>query len=669
MPAYYHASLQDFSRASASEIEAVLAEQNAKAAFPLVPEALFAWKAQLPHFQSAARWLLKKVFEATSWSILLEYPIPRVGRRIDAVVLAKDVIVVIEAKTGTSATSAARQVDDYALNLACFHEGSLSQKVVPLIVSNAAVAARRERTSFDHLIEPCVLATFDELGPTLQQIVHDHSSEHGHINAQAWNEARFKPIPPIIDAAVAMYSNMNVFEIGHACTAKEDLERTTKRLVELVSAARMHGTKTICFVTGVPGAGKTLVGLNAVHEPEIRDSGSFLSGNGPLVKVIREALIRDVVKRGTANRTEAALKIQTFIQNVHVFADSFQENVLPPAEHVIVFDEAQRAWDVSRSQRAGRQVSEPEMMLEIMDRHRNWAVIIALIGGGQEINRGEAGLAEWGRALRRFRNWIVAASPEVLPGRTAGPEFTLFQEGNIIPEQVQDDELLHLRVALRSIRAQRISDWVNAVLEGDQLGASAIAQGMGDCPKLTRSLETAKAWLNEKRRGFSRSGLVGSAYASRLRADGLEPSFDFHSGFDWENWFLDDIDDVRCSSRLEVFATQFEVQGLELDWVGVCWSEDFIWNEIKWVSNRFTNKEWIPRKMETDAAAQKHRFRVNGYRVLLTRARQGMIIYVPQPPLKDTSRLHAELNQTAEYLTKCGAVCGGPRQCGVEYLG
>jgi hypothetical protein len=218
------------------------------------------------------------------------------------------------------------------------------------------------------------------------------------------------------------------------------------------------------------------------------------------------------------------------------------------------------------------------------------------------------------------------------------------------------DDSLHLRVAVRSIRAQRISDWVNAVLAGDQAAALAIGESLTERPQLTRVLAVTKLWLHENRRGFTRAGLVGSASAMRLRADGLEPSFDFHRRFDWENWFLDDVDDVRCSSRLEVFATQFEVQGLELDWVGVCWGEDFTFDGSKWVSNRFTNKKWIPRKMKTAADTQKHQFRMNAYRVLLTRARQGMIIYVPQPPPSDQSRLHAELERTATYLTQCGAV-------------
>jgi hypothetical protein len=656
MPAYYRASFQEFASASQSEIEATLAEQNAKAAFPLQPDALFAWKAQLPQLQNATRWLACEVPDSRSWSILLEYPIPRVGKRIDAVVLARDVIIVIEAKTGAAPTSAARQVDDYALNLACFHEGSASRLIVPLVVANAHVALRGERTAFDHLIEPCMFTTFAEIGPTVQNIVRGHARDGVQFGAHAWDEAQFKPIPPIIDAAVALYSNMNVFEIGHSCAAREDLLRTTNTLIRIVSDARKDGTKTICFVTGVPGAGKTLVGLNAVHEREIRDAGSFLSGNGPLVKIIREALIRDMIERRGITRMDASLTVQTFIQNVHRFADGFHKNDTIPNEHVVVFDEAQRAWDLAESQRHDRELSEPEMILQIMDRHKDWAVIVALVGGGQEINRGEAGLAEWGRALTNFRNWRVVASPEVLPGGTTGPGFILFEEAAPLPVHVDADDSLHLKIAVRSIRAQKISDWVNAVLTGDQNGALTIAESLTERPQLTRFLETTRAWLNEKRRGFTRAGLVGSASASRLRPDGLEPSFNFHRRFDWENWFLDNDADVRCSSRLEVFATQFEVQGLELDWVGVCWSEDFTWGGATWVSNRFNNKCWSPRKMRTAADAQKHQFRINAYRVLLTRARQGMIIYVPRPSPSDRSRLHAELESTATYLAQCGAV-------------
>jgi hypothetical protein len=613
--------------------------------------------------------LIEQFPEAAGWQILLEYPIPMVGKRIDAIVLAHDLILVIETKTGTSRTSATRQVEDYALNLACFHEGSAGRVIVPQVVTAGVAAVQTESTVFDHLIEHCHVCTFNDCAETLRLICDQYSdARRPLIDAVAWDHAGFKPVPPIIDAAVALYSNMNVFEIGHSCSAREDLDTTTGTIVSAVEQACANHQKIICFVTGVPGAGKTLVGLNAVHRPEIRQSGSFLSGNGPLVKVIQEALVRDVTKRSVhrtrITRREAELEVKAFVHNVHRFADEYyREGQKVPAQRVIIFDEAQRAWDAAQNQQAKRPpVSEPKMMLEVMDRHRDWAVIVALVGGGQEINRGEAGLAEWGRSIREFPDWQVWASPYVLsPDSTAN--FRLFEaSGN--DDRVYSKEQLHLRVCTRSIRAQRISDWVDAVLSGQQDEAITIANLLTLKPVVTRNLSDAKMWLENNRRGTTRSGLVASAYAARLRADGLESDFEFHRGFEWEHWFLDspecdlpDCDhrycnDVRASSKLEVVATQFEIQGLELDWVGVCWGEDLLWEDGKWEIRRFNNKRW---KTLREDAARKRSYQLNAYRVLLTRARQNMIIYVPNPDLSDKSRLSQGLDRTWDFLRSCGA--------------
>jgi hypothetical protein len=443
--------------------------------------------------------------------------------------------------------------------------------------------------------------------------------------------------------------------------------------VQSVLDPKSRAQKVICFTTGVPGAGKTLVGLNTVHRPEIKNFSSFLSGNGPLVKVIQEALVRDVVERNRGmereqrvTRSQAEVEVQAFVHNVHRFADQYYgEGRREPTQKVIVFDEAQRAWDAEQNKRAKRpQVSESEMMLEVMDRHSDWAVIIALIGGGQEINRGEAGLAEWGRALARFPHWTVFASPYAL-GRESPVGFRLFENAIPNPDRVVPIETLHLDVCTRSIRAQRISDWVDAVLSGRKNEAARIAEGIEARPVITRDLSVARVWLNANRRGRTRSGLVASASAARLRVDGLEPTFDFHQRFDWEHWFLDSPDcadpkckhrycnDVRASSRLEVAATQFEIQGLELDWVGLCWGDDLTWNKAEWVCRRFNNKCW---KLISLDDYRRRSYLVNAYRVLMTRARQGMVIYVPQPDRGDTSRLHTELDDTAKFLIGCGAL-------------
>jgi hypothetical protein len=591
MPAYYHKALAGFVTEDASSILWKLAQANAAERFPLTPEAIEAWGSQLPVLVGGVTHILHVFPESQSWSILLEYPIPVVGRRIDVVLLARNIIIVIETKTGTSLTSATRQVDDYALNLACFHEKSAHKIIVPLVVADAPVTKRVVSTEFDTLIEHCRYTSTSELGSTLETICRQHvNEEEPQIDAELWNQGRFSPIPPIIEAAVALYSDMDVFEIGHACAARKDLDNTTDVLVKAVLDARREKRKAICFATGVPGAGKTLVGLNTVHRPEIKDFSSFLSGNGPLVKVIQEALVRDVVKRSRAHvrvsRRQAQLEVRAFVHNVHRFADHYYgENQQKPVQRVIVFDEAQRAWDAEENARAGRaKTSEPNMMIEVMDRHDDWAVIVALIGSGQEINRGEAGLAEWGRALARFPRWRVYAPPNMLGTLQGDESYSLFN--GIVDrhqERIIESPALHLKVCTRSIRAQRISEWVDAMLSGNPSEAMRIAEGFDARPVITRSLATARAWLNSNRRGKTRSGLVASASAVRLRADGLEPTFDFQQRFDWEHWFLD-IDgcsdtsckheycnDVRASSRLEVAATQFKIQGLELDWIGLCW--------------------------------------------------------------------------------------------------
>jgi hypothetical protein len=689
MPAYLRKPISDFLSLPESEVLARLARKNAEARFPLQPDALKAWEDQLPSLKEGLRQLVRNRVESGQWSVLLEYPIPQIGQRIDAVVLAHNSLIVIETKTGQSPTGARRQVEDYCISLASFHEASEGRAIVPLVVSDAHSTIPSDDTAFQGLIRKCQVSGTSSLGAALRSIAESVVDlGQAAIDPEIWDEARFRPIPPIIEAAVKLYAGMDVFEIGHAAAAQEDLEKTTKAVIRIVQEARENQQRAICFVTGVPGAGKTLVGLNAVHQPELKDVSMFLSGNGPLVKVIREALTRDVVRREDVSRRTAEHTLHAFVANVHRFADDYARDPRPPTRNVIVFDEAQRAWDQeenTRPRQNGRGIerppaSEPRMVVEIMDRFReDWAVIAALIGGGQEINRGEAGLAEWGKALREFSEWQIFASPEVLEGGSTVDGFRLFEQPDPFPTRIHRYDDLHLTVSVRSIRAKEVSAWVNAVLAGKQPEAAQIAAVMREVPMLTRDLSEARAWLNSRRLGRTRAGLVASSAATRLRADGMEAGFDFHRAFEWEHWFLNHSDcverncdhrycnDVRASSKLEVCATQFEIQGLELDWIGVCWGEDLIWDGAVWRSQSFNSKKWttvrpelfkdIDRRLRVE---RKHRYRVNGYRVLLTRARQGMIIYVPDPPTADISRSHEDLNRTFDYLIECGAQIASP---------
>jgi Uncharacterized conserved protein (DUF2075) len=361
MPAYYRAPLHQFVRESASSVLGKLAVANGDARFPLAPEAMEAWKLQLPTLMNGCAELIAALPAAADYELLLEYPIPRVGKRIDAVLLMNDVVLAIETKTGHAPTAAERQVDDYAIYLACFHEPSAGRTIVPLVISDGHIASGGVRPFADEVIRPCRIASTKDVGQVLVSIEREtRTSDAEPINADAWNTGRFRPIPPIIEAAVKLYSEMEVFEIGHACAAQEDLERATNALIEVVTEARTSGEKLICFITGVPGAGKTLVGLNAVHRKELRDGSAFLSGNGPLVRIIREALIRDVTQRSRSTgkpvtRRAAEISVQAFIQSVHRFADEhYQEGDPIPAQRIILFDEAQRAWDAEQNKRAKR---------------------------------------------------------------------------------------------------------------------------------------------------------------------------------------------------------------------------------------------------------------------------------------------------------------------------
>ncbi len=327
MPAYYRAPLSKFVTDPPTSIIGELTLENGRAQFPLAPEAVEAWRLQLPPLVSRCHQLIAGIPGAANFEILLEYPIPRVGKRIDAVILMHDVIVAVETKTGLSATTAERQVDDYAINLACFHEPSAKRTIVPMVVSDGHVASAGSRPFADDVVRPCRRATTATVGEMLLRITHEECHfDRPAIDAAAWDAGIFHPIPPIIDAAVRLYSDNEVFEIGHAAAAREDLNKATDSLTKIVRSAKDTGDKAICFITGVPGSGKTLVGLNAVHHQDLRDTASFLSGNGPLVKILREALIRDDIRRPRADgarrtRRAAETAVQSFIQSVHRFAD------------------------------------------------------------------------------------------------------------------------------------------------------------------------------------------------------------------------------------------------------------------------------------------------------------------------------------------------------------
>jgi hypothetical protein len=464
------------------------------------------------------------------------------------------------------------------------------------------------------------------------------------IDSQSWNDAEYIPTPTIIEAARTLYEGQGVREISRCHAGAENLTRTSEAVMRAIQSARLSNQKTICFVTGVPGAGKTLAGLNIVHSRELHTGslGVFLSGNGPLVRVLSEALARDDARRTGRAISDSRREVSTFVQNVHRFIDAHFTASAPPCDRVIVFDEAQRAWDADQSLRKfKRNGSEPKIILDIMDRHAGWAVVVALVGNGQEINTGEAGIGEWGRALTdSFRHWKVLVSPNVVTG-----EDNLF---DVRPDNLEviDDAALHLSVSLRSYKAEAVSEFASQLLSMQVAQARAALAACEDFPVgLTRDFTKARAWLKRHQRGSRRTGLIASSGGRRLRAYGL----DVRSELDVENWFLNPVTDVRSSYYLETPATEFGIQGLELDWAAVCWDIDLVPETDGWRMRAFKGTKWQSVRDTT-----RRRYILNKYRVLLTRAREGMIICVPPGDPSDWTRPPRRYDRIAEYLRDCG---------------
>jgi len=621
---------------------------------------LTAWRAQVALLQTTARGL------PGEWRVLLEYPLLRLAKRIDAVLLTDRAILVLEFKAADQTRMAREQVEDYALDLFDFHADSRAHPVVPILVVTQGQARATAWPLFWHAVSPVLDAT----ERTLPALVHDIAARipaaARPLDTAAWEAAPYRPVPTIVEAATMLYRRHGVAEIAAARADVGNLTRTNDAIAEAIMQARADDLHLVLFVTGIPGAGKTLCGLNIVFGAD--SDAAFLTGNLPLVHVMREALARDARDHGRSMRM-ARQQTESAIQPLIGFLRDNRERTDPPHEHVVVFDEAQRAWDAAfGARRFGHDQSEAAMFLDIMRRRRDWAVIVALVGTGQEINTGEAGLEAWGEALLQRPDWQIRAPQAVLAA--ADLRQRLFVEA---PATLTIDPRLHLAVPVRSVRCAAAAPWVDAVLRGDAAEAAEIAanaitsdtntsgtgtsgtgtSGTGAVPFLvTRSLPAMRAALRLLARGQRRAGLVCSAGAKRLRADGVWPNFPHLDADAVAHWFLDRWPDVRASDALELPATQFACQGLELDQVGLCWGNDLIRQpgRAAWQARGFVGTRWQVMRKEAAIAYQ-----VNTYRVLLTRARYETLIWIPQGDTEDATREPAVFDAIARFLTDCGA--------------
>lgn len=597
------------------------------------------------------------------WFIVLEYELPRRARRPDVVLLHDGIVFVVEFKVGAEVHDAASrwQVQSYGMDLRDFHAGSHERVIVPVLCATRAERLGAE-DGFPVVTESgvteVVRATGDDLGERLLFIAERSRRDAEPIEPQCWLASPYRPTPTIIEAAVRLYDGHGVRELSHRHAHNLDL--TTEMLVEEIERARRERRRVVCFVTGIPGAGKTLTGLDVVHDPELRGdsaaAGIFLSGNGPLVKVVREALVMHQTAQGR-RRKDCVHEVGTFIQNVHQFLRYHRENPEAlPHEHVVVFDEAQRAWNEAQmSRKHDVAASEAAELLDVMERLPDWAVVIALVGGGQEIYLGEAGLEEWGRALSdRLDRWHVVASPEVLGGGESVAGHRLFDGPVPSALRFHEEPLAHLAVGVRSHRAQRWAEWVNEFLALRLYAARGLAPDPHEFPcVVTRDLDQARAWLRTMRSSEPehRTGLVATSEDQRLRAYGLESSSAFRIGYPFDKWFLAPPDDVRSSFALEVAASEFECQGLELDWVGMCWGGDLTPGEdsLGWEYRKFRGAGWQTVRQDVERAYVRNR-----YRVLLTRARRGMVIWVPIGSDDDPTRDPRRFDRVHDALLAAG---------------
>ena len=481
-------------------------------------------------------------------------------------------------------------------------------------------------------------------------------NEPESVVVEDWLTSKYKPTPNIIEAAQALYSNHDVQDIARNDAGAKNLRLTSTRIQEIVHESRLGKRKAICFVTGVPGAGKTLVGLNVATSNTISSQDEhavFLSGNGPLVEVLREALARDQVSRKAApSMAEASRRVAQIIQNIHHFRDEYLEHsATPPPESVVIFDEAQRAWDLHSaskfmSQKRGQtdfNQSEPEFLISVMDRHQNWCVIVALIGGGQEINTGEAGLNGWTETLaRRFKDWDVYYSDKLTQPEYAGEEVNF----DVLPN-ARAEPCLHLATSMRSFKAEKLSHMVHYVIHNDAAKALALYQQFKHkFPiKITRDFHQAKVWISAQTHGTETKGLIASSGGIRFKPDGIFVKNRLAAA----DWFLNDADDVRSCHFLEDVATEFDIQGLELDWCLVGWDADYRFGAGQFEHWKFTGTTWKRRHQE-----EQKRFLENAYRVLLTRARQGMVIFIPCGSGNDATRSSDFYDGTFSYLVSCG---------------
>ena len=667
---YYCNSIAGFLHDQPSFILGELTKYAAKYGFSTVVDQSNAWENQIDALQA------KLKASGCKGDIIFEYDIVRMGKRIDVVLLIKHMVFSLEFKNGAKSYVArdAEQAEDYALNLKNFHRESENLYVCPILVATEAPSRPNTISSYPDKQVRLQYANQQSLMECIRNVYEVFGTDE-EIDVSAWYNSPYCPTPTIIEAAVTAYRDHTVEKIAHSEAGQDDIDACEEEIQKIVEETKGNGGKSIIFVTGVPGAGKTLVGLDLASKNlsvEENTKAVYLSGNGPLVSVLRKALVLNTVERakelaktkktpfGKDERKQIDVAVSMFIQEAYNFR---KDNVLhsdqEPAENVVIFDEAQRCWNKPKlvdwtKKKFGIQIdaSEPQYFISIMDRRKDWSVIVCLVGLGQDIYDGEIGINEWFRsAIQDFSDWNLYYSPSI---------FEQIEDGNIDKELIlscgraHQCEHLHLTTSIRSFRSERQSEFVDCLLANEPAKARAIYEEIKKQYPIfiTRDFKLAKRVTQGKVRGSQRSGVIACSSAQRLKPEGIFVPTEI----DVNNWFLAPKEDLRSSNALEVVASEFKVQGLEIDYSIVCWDADLRREKGGWGYYSFRGTSWNKRHKE-----EQRRYLLNAYRVLLTRARQSMIIYIPygDDTGLDPTRNPKYYEDIFEYLHK---------ECGIELL-
>lgn len=660
---YYDSSIEDFvALKNPQDIVSFLTESNESPDDNELRLQKSAWANQVQ--------ILQNYLKDKKGYVIFEYVLSRVNMRIDVVLLMDDVVFSLEFKNNETSflIPDIDQADGYGYALKNFYEVNRDKYVVPILIATKAPnneCSKSADLGIDKLFS-LFKANVEKMAEYIDLIRMKYGSEviYSQEEFDNWVRSPFKPNPTIIQSARSIYLNNQVDDFFKFDAGEENLKSTELTVESIVKEAKDNKKKIICFVSGVPGAGKTLVGLDLAGKTKNDKSGElpeavFFSGNGPLINVLTEALGRDAFKNNPEkypNKNRAVNDVKTFIQDLHAFKqDIISTKKKTIYENVLIFDEAQRVWDESQLKKwllkkeadiSYLGLSEADLLLRVFD-EKDWGVIVALVGLGQDIHTGENGLSVWFKSLlEKHKEWEIRLSKEIF--EQSADNITKYKDSLMNCSRTKECSGLYLKTSIRTPRARNLSDFTEALLNNNPDKAKQALNKFNDYPIcITRDLRRAEQFVLSNSSRKERFGKLCSSNSKIL--GNYSHCFDNIDNWHFANWMLDEYG-MDSSNSLRYSASEFNIQGLEIDWSLVGWDMDMYYSNGQWFQQKMLTQK---RFVESTEIQKKHI--LNAYRVLLTRARKGMVIYIPNKnDYPDSFGVNKFLDSTYQYLKSCG---------------